>query len=73
MMYVVTVCGLLAACVLSTGAVPIDMFYAFGPQHGDKVLRKGFMERSERIRVVGGFSFLGSRFYNVWVRHFTFT
>ena len=62
-------CALLATCVLFqfTGAIPIDMFYLFGTMNGDAALRKGFMERSERIRVTDGFNFLGSRFYNVWV------
>ena len=67
MMYAAIVCSLLATCVLFAGAVPIDMFYPFRPQNGDRALRKGFMERSERIRMNGGFNFLGSRFYNVWV------
>ena len=50
-----------------TAAVPIDMFYNFGLFHGDKALPKGFMERSERIRLKGGFKFLGDRIYNIWV------
>jgi len=48
-------------------AVPIDMFYNFGLHHGDKALPEGFMERSERIRLKGGFNFLGDRIYNIWV------
>lgn len=56
-----------ATCVVLAGAIPIDMFYPFGPKHGDSALEKGFMERSEPLRVEGGFNYLGSRFYNVWV------
>ena len=66
-MGVVSLCGLLATCIVLAGAIPLDMFYPFGPQNGDTALKKGFMERSERLRVHGGFDFLGSRFYNVWV------
>ena len=54
-------------CVVLAEAIPIDMFYPFGPKHGDRALAKGFVERSERLRVEEGFNYLGSRFYNVWV------
>ena len=66
MMHVKIVCAFLSTCSCVL-AIPIDMFYSFGVQSGDKTLLKGFMERSERIRVEGGFNFLGSRFYNVYV------
>ena len=66
-MYVTIVWCFVATCVVLAGAIPIDMFYSFGPKHGDRALAKGFMERSERIKIEGGFNYLGSRFYNVWV------
>lgn len=68
MLRLAIVCCLLDICVLFAGAIPIDLFYPFGPRNGDEALPKGFMERSKRIRVEGGFNFLGSRFYNVWVK-----
>jgi len=48
-------------------AVPIDKFYHFGLPNGDTALPKGFMERSDRIRLIDGFQFLGERIYNIWV------
>jgi len=48
-------------------AVPIDKFYNFGLPHGDTALLKGFMERSDRIRLKDGFNYLGERIYNIWV------
>jgi len=53
-----------------TAAVPIDKFYNFGVPHGDTALPKGFLERSDRIRLRDGFNFLGDRIYNIWVSEF---
>jgi len=53
--------------VLLVAFTAADKFYNFGVPHGDIALPKGFLERSDRIRLRDGCNFLGDRIYYIWV------